>query len=237
MVDAMRKRLRPGGQRRIRPRHQVDRPLCAQGPRPGARSRRAGVQVADLVPVVLRGCRQPHMRGDDHHPANRTDAARLRREDRAGALCAAGEALAGRAVARGAGRRARRRSACRRSSARCACSSSGTGSMCAASRASTTMTSVSKDLRAALDEHFTLERPEVVAEQVSVDGTRKWLLRLPGEHAGERPHEVECVYIPDTDRGTCASRARSAARSPARSATPARSGWCAISPPARSSAR
>ena len=64
------------------------------------------------------------------------------------------------------------------------------------------MTSVSKDLRAALEEHFTLERPEVVAEQVSVDGTRKWLLRLPGEHAGERPHEVECVYIPDTGRAT-----------------------------------
>ena len=64
------------------------------------------------------------------------------------------------------------------------------------------MTSVSKDLRAALDQHFTLERPEVVAEQISVDGTRKWLLRLPGEHAGERPHEVECVYIPDTGRAT-----------------------------------
>ena len=41
-----------------------------------------------------------------------------------------------------------------------------------------------------------------MAEQVSVDGTRKWLLRLPGEHAGERPHEVECVYIPEADRGT-----------------------------------
>src|SRR5882762_7213386 len=64
------------------------------------------------------------------------------------------------------------------------------------------MSSVSKELRAALAEHFTLERPEVVAEQVSADGTRKWLLRLPGEHAGERPHEVECVYIPDTGRAT-----------------------------------
>jgi 23S rRNA (adenine2503-C2)-methyltransferase len=64
------------------------------------------------------------------------------------------------------------------------------------------MTSVSKDLRTALEAHFTLERPEVVAEQVSVDGTRKWLLRLPGEHAGERPHEVECVYIPDSGRAT-----------------------------------
>jgi 23S rRNA (adenine2503-C2)-methyltransferase len=64
------------------------------------------------------------------------------------------------------------------------------------------MTSVSKELRAQLDQHFTLARPEVVAEQVSVDGTRKWLLRLPGEHSDERPHEVECVYIPETDRGT-----------------------------------
>ena len=64
------------------------------------------------------------------------------------------------------------------------------------------MTSVSKDLRAELERRFTLARPEVVAEQVSVDGTRKWLLRLPGEVAGERPHEVECVYIPDEDRGT-----------------------------------
>ena len=64
------------------------------------------------------------------------------------------------------------------------------------------MTSVSKELRTALDAHFTLARPEVMAEQTSVDGTRKWLLRLPGEHAGERPHEVECVYIPEADRGT-----------------------------------
>jgi 23S rRNA (adenine2503-C2)-methyltransferase len=63
------------------------------------------------------------------------------------------------------------------------------------------MTSVSKDLRAALAAHYTLERPEVVAEQVSVDGTRKWLMRLPGETTS-RPHEVECVYIPDTERGT-----------------------------------
>ena len=64
------------------------------------------------------------------------------------------------------------------------------------------MTSVSKELQATLAAHFTLARPDVVAEQVSVDGTRKWLLRLPGEHAGESPHEVECVYIPESDRGT-----------------------------------
>jgi 23S rRNA (adenine2503-C2)-methyltransferase len=63
------------------------------------------------------------------------------------------------------------------------------------------MTTLSKDLRASLKARFTLDRPEVAAEQISVDGTRKWLLRLPGEHGGT-PHEVECVYIPETDRGT-----------------------------------
>jgi 23S rRNA (adenine2503-C2)-methyltransferase len=63
------------------------------------------------------------------------------------------------------------------------------------------MTTLSKDLRVTLAEHFTLARPEVAAEQTSVDGTRKWLLRLPGE-VDDRPHEVECVYIPEADRGT-----------------------------------
>jgi 23S rRNA (adenine2503-C2)-methyltransferase len=64
------------------------------------------------------------------------------------------------------------------------------------------MTSVSKELRAVLAEHYTLERPEVVAEQVSIDGTRKWLMRLPGDPDSKLPHEIETVYIPDTERGT-----------------------------------
>ena len=63
------------------------------------------------------------------------------------------------------------------------------------------MTSLSKELRAELTRRFTLDRPDITAEQVSTDGTRKWLVRLPGEVDG-RPHEVECVYIPETDRGT-----------------------------------
>ncbi|HEX3937990.1 MAG TPA: 23S rRNA (adenine(2503)-C(2))-methyltransferase RlmN, partial [Xanthobacteraceae bacterium] len=63
------------------------------------------------------------------------------------------------------------------------------------------MTSLSKELRAALADDFTLARPDVAAEQISVDGTRKWLIRLPGEQGGT-PHEVECVYIPEADRGT-----------------------------------
>jgi 23S rRNA (adenine2503-C2)-methyltransferase len=64
------------------------------------------------------------------------------------------------------------------------------------------MTSVSKELRVLLAERYTLDRPEVVAEQVSVDGTRKWLMRLPGDPDSKLPHEIETVYIPDTERGT-----------------------------------
>jgi 23S rRNA (adenine2503-C2)-methyltransferase len=63
------------------------------------------------------------------------------------------------------------------------------------------MSNVSKDMRAELDRHFTVDRPEVVTEQISSDGTRKWLLRLPGDGVG-RAHDVECVYIPETERGT-----------------------------------
>jgi 23S rRNA (adenine2503-C2)-methyltransferase len=58
------------------------------------------------------------------------------------------------------------------------------------------MTDVSKDLRGRLAEFYTLERPEIVAEQVSIDGTRKWLLRLPKRGHEARAPEVECVYIP-----------------------------------------
>ena len=64
------------------------------------------------------------------------------------------------------------------------------------------MTSVSKTLRATLAEHYTLARPEVVVEQVSSDGTRKWLLRVAAENSGEKPYEIETVYIPEADRGT-----------------------------------
>ncbi len=64
------------------------------------------------------------------------------------------------------------------------------------------MTSISKGIRAELAQHFTVDRPEVVAEQISNDGTRKWLLRLPSGDSVQKAHEVECVYIPETDRGT-----------------------------------
>jgi len=58
------------------------------------------------------------------------------------------------------------------------------------------MTNLAKDYRALLAEHFVLEVPEVVTKQVSTDGTRKYLVRIAGGH------EVEVVYIPETDRGT-----------------------------------
>ncbi|WBQ12340.1 23S rRNA (adenine(2503)-C(2))-methyltransferase RlmN [Hyphomonadaceae bacterium BL14] len=56
------------------------------------------------------------------------------------------------------------------------------------------MTNVSKDLRAALKACFTLVRPEIVERLVSVDGTRKYLIRFaPGV-------EAETVFIPDVGR-------------------------------------
>jgi 23S rRNA (adenine2503-C2)-methyltransferase len=64
------------------------------------------------------------------------------------------------------------------------------------------LTNISKLLRAELDDKFTLARPEIVAEQISEDGTRKWLLRLEPQKPGERAPEVEAVYIPEPDRGT-----------------------------------
>jgi 23S rRNA (adenine2503-C2)-methyltransferase len=63
------------------------------------------------------------------------------------------------------------------------------------------MTNISKPLREALDKAFTIERPKIVSEQRSVDGTTKWLLQFPAKGAG-RPVEVETVYIPEQDRGT-----------------------------------
>ncbi len=58
------------------------------------------------------------------------------------------------------------------------------------------MSNLAKDLRDSLGQQFTLARPEVVEDQISSDGTRKWLLRTaPGI-------EIETVFIPDNERGT-----------------------------------
>ena len=58
------------------------------------------------------------------------------------------------------------------------------------------MTNLSKAYRAELAEKFVIAVPEMVTLQVSADGTRKYLARIAGGH------EVEVVYIPETDRGT-----------------------------------
>ncbi len=64
------------------------------------------------------------------------------------------------------------------------------------------MLNVAKGLRTRLSEAYTLARPQVVTEQVSTDGTRKWLIRLLPVDARDRGAEIECVYIPESDRGT-----------------------------------
>lgn len=57
------------------------------------------------------------------------------------------------------------------------------------------MSSLSKDFRSKLAQSYTVTHPKIVAEQTSTDGTRKWLMEFAD---GAR---VECVYIPETDRG------------------------------------
>ncbi|KPH75051.1 23S rRNA (adenine(2503)-C(2))-methyltransferase RlmN [Bosea vaviloviae] len=64
------------------------------------------------------------------------------------------------------------------------------------------MTTIGKGLRAALAERFTLDLPEVTAEQISTDGTRKWLIKMAPTGPRDRGAEIECVYIPEVDRGT-----------------------------------
>ncbi|WP_028080535.1 23S rRNA (adenine(2503)-C(2))-methyltransferase RlmN [Solimonas soli] len=58
------------------------------------------------------------------------------------------------------------------------------------------MSNISKELRVRLAQHFVIRTPELVTEQVSADGTRKWVLRLDGGNA------IETVYIPEENRAT-----------------------------------
>ncbi len=64
------------------------------------------------------------------------------------------------------------------------------------------MSNISLALREQMSAAFSLARPRVVTEQISVDGTRKWLLALPSQNERDKAPEVECVYIPESDRGT-----------------------------------
>jgi 23S rRNA (adenine2503-C2)-methyltransferase len=58
------------------------------------------------------------------------------------------------------------------------------------------MSNLAKDFRSDMAERFTLARPAIVTEQISSDGTRKWLLK------GESGAEFETVFIPEPGRGT-----------------------------------
>jgi 23S rRNA (adenine2503-C2)-methyltransferase len=63
------------------------------------------------------------------------------------------------------------------------------------------MQNISREMREMLNRNFSIARPEIVEEQISNDGTRKWLFRFPARGAG-RPVEIETVYIPEEGRGT-----------------------------------
>src|SRR5204863_9228205 len=54
------------------------------------------------------------------------------------------------------------------------------------------MTDLSRELRAALAQEFTLTTPDIVARERSTDGTEKFLLRLADGR------QLESVFIPDT---------------------------------------
>ena len=58
------------------------------------------------------------------------------------------------------------------------------------------MTDLAQDFRAQLGEVARISVPEIVTEQVSNDGTRKWMLRM------DEVQGIETVYIPEPDRGT-----------------------------------
>jgi 23S rRNA (adenine2503-C2)-methyltransferase len=58
------------------------------------------------------------------------------------------------------------------------------------------MTNLSKSLRTSLAKQAIFELPEIIDDQISEDGTRKWLLRL------EDGNSIETVFIPESGRGT-----------------------------------
>ncbi len=58
------------------------------------------------------------------------------------------------------------------------------------------MSNLAKGFRREMADRFSLDRPEIVTEQISTDGTRKWLLR------GAGGAEFETVFIPEPGRGT-----------------------------------
>lgn len=58
------------------------------------------------------------------------------------------------------------------------------------------MSNISKSLREQLERLAEVKAPEVVLDELSDDGTRKWVLKLSDGN------QIETVYIPESDRGT-----------------------------------
>ena len=58
------------------------------------------------------------------------------------------------------------------------------------------MTNLSKSLREQLSQTARIAAPEIISDELSEDGTRKWLLKVPGKNA------IEMVFIPEDSRGT-----------------------------------
>ncbi len=58
------------------------------------------------------------------------------------------------------------------------------------------MANLPKDMRALLVEKYSIERPTVITEQKSSDGTIKWLLAMSDGQ------QIETVFIPEAERGT-----------------------------------
>lgn len=58
------------------------------------------------------------------------------------------------------------------------------------------MTNLSKALRTSLSQQAKVTVPEIMSDHLSEDGTRKWLLKVPGKSA------IEMVFIPEESRGT-----------------------------------
>jgi 23S rRNA (adenine2503-C2)-methyltransferase len=58
------------------------------------------------------------------------------------------------------------------------------------------MSDLQKEFRAQLEGIASIEVPEIVTEQRSADGTRKWMLRMDAVQG------IETVYIPEPGRGT-----------------------------------
>ncbi len=58
------------------------------------------------------------------------------------------------------------------------------------------MSDLAQDFRAQLEQVAEITVPQIVAQQSSSDGTRKWMLRM------DQVQGIETVYIPEPDRGT-----------------------------------